>query len=305
VTLVVLFNGQGELRRQHVDRLLGEATAAIAALLASVFESKGLSLRDARDDDLQTNRIAQPVICLYQLAMWRTLAPLLPRPALFAGYSLGELTAFAVAADVEVEDAIALAEHRATLMDEAVLQPAGLLAIAGLPEASVEALCRTHACEIAIRNGPANFVVGGSAGALERLSDNACAIGAIRTSRLRVTTPSHTSRLAGAAVKFGQFLRRGGYEGLRIPVVASAEGRIVFSADALVSALEKQLCTRLDWDTCMDAIFSYRPQAVLEMGPGTALSRLLLDVDPGVEVRSVDDFRHASSIAQWVASRIQ
>ena len=305
MTLVVLFNGQGELRRQHVDRLLGEATAAIDGLLASVFESKGLSLRDARDDDLQTNRIAQPAICLYQLAMWQTLAPLLPQPALFAGYSLGELTALAVAADVEVGDAIALAEHRAKVMDEAVPQPAGLLAIIGLPEASVEALCRSHACEIAIRNGPANFVVGGSAGALERLSDNACAIGAIRTSRLRVTTPSHTSRLAGAAVKFGQLLRRRGYEGLRIPVVASAEGRIVFSADASVSALEKQLCTRLDWDTCMDAIFSYRPQAVLEMGPGTALSRLLLDVDPGVEVRSVDDFRHASSIAQWVASRIQ
>ena len=97
MTFVVVFNGQGEQRPEHVERLLRESTPDIAELLQAVLREQGVSLTSVTNEQLLANRVAQPLICAYQLALWGKLAPQLPQPALFAGYSLGELTAFACA----------------------------------------------------------------------------------------------------------------------------------------------------------------------------------------------------------------
>ncbi|HEU0203671.1 MAG TPA: acyltransferase domain-containing protein [Burkholderiaceae bacterium] len=300
MTLVVVFNGQGEQRREHVERLFREAAPDRGEPLHTSLREQGLRLDDITDEELLANRVAQPVICAYQLAVWRKLAPHLPIPALLAGYSLGELTAFSCAGAIAADETVPLAAFRARVMDEAVAVPSGLLAIFGLEEQALRALCQRHSAEIAIRNGRQSFIIGGSLDALMRVAEEAKEAGANRVTRLGVPTPSHTSLLADAARRFGAELRPKMQGRLDIPALSGVDGRVVRSGRAALTALEQQISHTIDWAACMETIVSFRPNAVLEIGPGTALSRMLRDLEPGLEVRAVDDFRLLSAAADWV-----
>lgn len=304
MTLVVLFNGQGEQRREHVDRLLVGAPPDLAAPLHAALGELGLRLEALTHDQLFPNRVAQPVICAYQLMTWRTLASQLPRPELYAGYSLGEVTAFACAGAFPPDEAVSLAALRARLMDEAVSAPAGLVAVLGLTERTVAELCRKHGAEIAIRNGADHFIVGGEREALIRLANEATKSGANKTTLLGVTTPSHTSMLASAASRFGSDLRAKVRARLDVPVLSGVNASAVRSGQATATALETQIRCTIDWAACMETIVGFHPHAVLEIGPGTALSRMLRELEAGLEVRSVDDFRSLEAVERWVSSRL-
>jgi [acyl-carrier-protein] S-malonyltransferase len=42
----------------------------------------------------------------------------------------------------------------------------------------------------------------------------------------------------------------------------------------------------------------------LELGPGSALTRMVGEALPGAEARSVEDFRTLGGITRWVANRL-
>lgn len=301
--IIVLFSGQGAQRREHVARLLADIPADIAGPLQGAVGELGLALSELTDAQLAANRIAQPVICAYQLALWREAAPHLPPPALVAGYSLGELAAFACAGAYAAGDAVTLAAQRARLMDEATANPCGLLAVLGLNEATLRARCEPLGAEIAIRNGPAHFIVGGTREALASLEKEAARAGASKITLLCVTTPSHTAMLKEAAVRFGGYLQPLLKGKLELPVLSGINADIIRSAHAAATALAAQICTRLDWAACLETIVAFRPDAVLEIGPGNALSKMLLELEPRLEARSTDEFRSIAAVVRWVLSK--
>lgn len=65
------------------------------------------------------NRYAQVLVVAFGLAAWQALQPGLPPPALVAGYSVGEMTALAVAGALEQHAVLRLTQQRAMLMDAA------------------------------------------------------------------------------------------------------------------------------------------------------------------------------------------
>ena len=86
-------------------------------------------------------------------------------------------------------------------------------------------------------------------------------------------------------------------------MVGSVDAQVVRSTASALAVLERQMHTTIDWRATMETIVAYRPEAVLEIGPGSALSRLMLEVEPRLEVRSLDDFRGLDGAARWVCSR--
>lgn len=50
----------------------------------------------------------------------------------------------------------------------------------------------------------------------------------------------------------------------------------------------------------MDALHERQVRCVLEVGPGSALARLWNERFPETPARSVDEFRAASAVADWV-----
>lgn len=305
--LIVLFSGQGNQTTEHVQRLGELATPVLLEALAAALPEP-LTYADLAHlpaAALSANRLAQPLLCAYQLAMWQQLAPLLPVPSLVAGYSLGEMAAAAVSGLFSPPEAIALCARRARLMDSCLSEPAGLLAVIGLPDQVLARLCESSGVTVAIRNGQGHVVLGGRQRALAQFAERALAAGATRVVPLAVSVPSHTAALRPAAAAMAGELavlpavKRQGR--LAVPLASGINGRLLRRCGEAAEALAAQIATPLDWAACMEAVIEARPDAVLEIGPGNALARMLAEAAPGLPVRSGDDFRSLPAIVEWLA----
>jgi [acyl-carrier-protein] S-malonyltransferase len=65
-------------------------------------------------------------------------------------------------------------------------------------------------------------------------------------------------------------------------------------------ALSRQLASTVQWSSVMDAIAERQVDCVLEIGGGSALSRMWNDRHSHMAARSLDDFRHPQSAAAWM-----
>jgi [acyl-carrier-protein] S-malonyltransferase len=188
---------------------LAASTAAGADVIRRASAAAGrdlAALARAGGPETYRNAVAQPLLCAVELATWAALRDHLPRPALFLGYSLGELAAYGCAGALEPAELVALAGVRAALMDGAAsARRGGLVAVRGLPLARVEALARAAGAEIAIVNAADQLIVGGSEAALPALARSAEAAGA-KVQRLCVDVPAHTSALRAAVAPFADAL---------------------------------------------------------------------------------------------------
>ncbi|MDZ5461125.1 ACP S-malonyltransferase [Azohydromonas lata] len=248
------------------------------------------------------NAHAQVLLTGLALAAWHQLAPLLPPPAVVAGYSVGEMPAFCAAGVMDAPTALALARERAACMDAAAAAAGtGLLAVTGLAAEAQAALRARFDLDEAIRNGPDSVVLGGLRGALDEAQPAAESQGA-RCTRLNVALASHTRWMRPAAQAFGRVLEGVALQRPRVPLLSNALGRVRDAARA-GEALSTQIAATVRWDECMDAVQAQRVDAVLEIGPGQALARLWLQRCADVPARSADEFRSAAAVAKWLLAR--
>ena len=303
--LAVLCPGQGGQRAGMAD--LAAATAAGADVLRRASAAAGrdlAALARAGGPETFRNAVAQPLLCAVELATWAALRDALPPPRVLAGYSLGELAAYACAGALGPQDVAALAARRAALMDGAAAgRPGGLVALRGLALAQAEALARGAGAAVAIVNGPDHCVVGGPEDALRALADTAARAGA-KAQRLFVDVPAHTPALAAAVGPFAEALSASALRDPDVPVLAGVSGEPVRDRAGAVSALSRQLAGRVEWARCLVAAAELGCTVFLELGPGSALTRMVAEALPEAAARSVEDFRTVDGVRRWVASRL-
>jgi [acyl-carrier-protein] S-malonyltransferase len=251
----------------------------------------------SQPDAIFANRAAQPAIVASSLAMWEALRRDCPPPSLLAGYSVGELTAYGVAGALTPGRTVALAAQRAALMDACVAPgaPQAMLAISGRRIAALRPLLAAHGFHIAIETGEDSCIAGGPAA-----NAAALALPGARIAPLPVAVASHTPYLQGAVPSFVARLREESFAAPQIPVLGGIDAMPVRDADAAIGHLSRQLAETIVWMDCMDACAERGITAALELGPGNALSRMLSARHPGIDCRSVADFRSLEGIRQWL-----
>lgn len=303
MTLAILCPGQGAQHPAMFDLLAGHPRGRDTIAEANAAAGFDMVAYARTSPDIFRNAVAQPLICVCELAAWAVLAPLLPAPPLIAGYSVGELAAYGCAGSLTPFETVRLAGERAALMDAASREPAGLVALRGLTRGKLEPLCTRWRVEIAIANGEEHFIVGGLADALTALAAEATQMGA-SAQRLPVAVAAHTSLLADAAPGFRQALERSSFANPSIPVLAGVSGSLVNDRESAIDVLSAQLCTTVLWSACMDAAFERGCRVFLELGPGNALARMMRDRFPEIAARSVSEFRHLDAVADWVGRNL-
>jgi [acyl-carrier-protein] S-malonyltransferase len=229
----------------------------------------------------------------------------LPAPALFDGYSVGELAAYGCVRALSAGGVLRLAMRRAALMDGASREPSGLVAIRGLEQHRIEALCSESGAEIAIVNGPDHFILGAPVEGLDMLTQTALAQGAHTARRLRVAVAAHTSLLASASREFALVLEQSDMADPATPVLAGINGAPVRERATALAILAKQLSTTVDWQACVKTALEMGCRVFLELGPGGSLARMVRDIAPEVAVRSVEEFRSLEGVADWITKQMQ
>lgn len=304
--LAILCSGQGKQDAAMFERIrqYPEAQSLMMRIReAGVLPDKAVSWLDdpSADPDLVfRNDLAQPLVCLYQMLTWEIIKPVIPVPDIFAGYSLGELSAYGCAGVFRPEELIRIATVRGKLMTDAANVPQTMAAVIGLKRNQMEKVCTGFNAKIAIINGSDHFIVG-------LLSENLAAFlaecsksGASKTAHLPVSTASHTSFMQSAAEAFNKILRETEFHPASAGILAGTGGEKVFTKEQMLAALTAQIHQTIDWRACMESAVSYGCRVFLEIGPGNSLSRMVLESFPGTEARSVSEFHDFHAVKNWL-----
>ena len=291
--LLILCPGQGGQHAAMYDLARSDPHGAV--LLAQL--APWLPNASATDG-MFSNRAAQPAIVASSLAMWEALRRDCPPPALVAGYSVGELAAYSVAGALAPERCTALAAQRAALMDACVVpgRPQTMVAISGRRTATLRPQLDPVGFHIAIETGEDSCIAGGPAANAAHIS-----IPGARIVPLPVAVASHTPYLQGAVEPFAKLLAQEDFGTMQVTVLGGIDAAPVRDKDAAVSHLSRQLAETILWTECMDACAERGITAAMELGPGSALSKMLSARHPGIECRSVADFRTLDGIRNWLA----
>ncbi len=292
--LAILCSGQGGQHLQMFD--LASSDARAKGLLAH-WRVPPLQA----GTDLFANRIAQPIIVAAACALWEALRMRLPTPSTVAGYSVGEMSALAVAGMLDAPAAITLARERAVFMDACVdpAAPQGLLAVTGLAMDRLAPLLERSRLYVAIENGADQCIVGGTVRSLVALQDGVNNAGG-QAKLLKVGVASHTPFMDAAVAPLMQAMEQRNFSAPALRLISGHAAVSVRDAQAAKDALAAQLVRPVRWSACMHVMSESGITAALELGPGNGLARMLSARYPHIACRSASDFRTLDGLVGWV-----
>ncbi|MEX0340716.1 MAG: ACP S-malonyltransferase [Arenibacterium sp.] len=294
----LVFPGQGA-QAIGMGKALAEAYPEAKAVFDEVDSALGEALSDLIwNGDIETLTLtqnAQPALMATSMAAVRALEQegFAVRDAAFvAGHSLGEYSALAAAGSLSVGDAARLLRTRGRAMQDAVPVGVGAMAaILGLDLDAVRAVAEEAAgaeiCEAANDNDPAQVVVSGHLGAVERAVEIAKARGAKRAVMLPVSAPFHCALMAPAAEVMAKALSEVSIKPPSVPVVANVLAAPVSDADAIKELLVRQVTGAVRWRESVQAMVAAGVTEFWEVGAGKALAGMIRRIDRSAATKAV------------------
>ena len=291
---VYMFSGQGAQKPgMGVDLLSLPEVARTFACASDVFGFDVASLlSSASAEQLNDTRFAQPALCALSVGIARELEAHNLAPAAVLGFSLGQVSALAVAGMLSDEETFALVKVRADLMAQAAEENPGVMsALLKADEESVQALCET--CAQGEVLAPANFncpgqiVIAGSPAAVKRAEDAWAAAGK-RSSRLATSGAFHSPLMAGAASAFAEYLATVDFQEARIPLICNVDA-LPLTAHNAREHMARHLVSPVRFDTSVASLLSAGAPAFVEVGFGGVLANLVKRIDKQVARACVQD----------------
>jgi [acyl-carrier-protein] S-malonyltransferase len=278
-----------------------ENVPASQAVLSAMGDAVGSDWRAGLESAQlrNSNAFAQPLITGTALAAWAALKVGLDEPPVaVAGYSVGELPAYACTGVFSVHAAIKLAVQRAALMDAAVAGlDTGLLSVSGL---SVQRVLQTQSTlDCAVEIGALHAIYAGETSTLTSAAPVLLAMGA-ECKRLDIRVASHSHWMLAAAEGFAARLDAVPFSRPNAKLVLNATGTSTREVQTLRGALSAQIAATIHWAACMDVIAEQGVACVIEMGAGSTLAKMWYQRHPSVPVRSIDEFRDVAGALQWL-----
>ena len=292
-----MLNGFGD--NQVVKDTLSEASDAIKVDLARL-----IAEGPKEELDLTTN--TQPVMLAAAVATWRAwLAAGGAMPALVAGHSLGEYSALVAAGVIRFADAVPLVRFRAQAMQEAVpVGQGGMAAILGLSDDDVRAACTDAAQGEVVEpvnfNAPAQVVIAGHKGAVERACDAAKARGAKRALLLPVSAPFHSSLLQPASVRLRDYMAGLDFSAPALPLINNVDVAVHGDPASIKDALVRQAASPVRWVETVQKFAAEGVTHVIECGPGKVLSGLTKRINASLTGDAIVDQASLERILELV-----
>jgi [acyl-carrier-protein] S-malonyltransferase len=301
--IAFVFPGQGS-QKVGMGRVWAEACAASRQAFDEADEALGFPLSrlcwEGPEEELNLTANTQPALVATSIAVHRALGELAPglQPVAVAGHSLGEYSALVAAGALSFGDALRLVRRRGQLMQEAV--PVGLGAMAaviGLDAAAVAGIAADAAqgevCAVANFNGPAQTVIAGHKGAVDRAVVLAKERGARKAMPLTVSAPFHSPLMRPAREGMAPLLDAADFRDPRVPVVTNVDAAPVETGAAVRDALVRQIDGAVRWaESVLLMERDLGVEVFVEVGPGNVLSGLNRRIVEAARTTAVSDPEH-------------
>ena len=240
-------------------------------------------------DRLSRTDFTQPALLAASVGMFRILQRDGLEFDVAIGHSLGEFSALVATGAVDFADALRIVRRRGQEMLRAAdANPGGMVAVIGLEDAVVEALCaEQEGLWPANFNCPGQVVVSGTKPALEVLSEKAMAFGAKRVISLAVSGAFHSPLVRSALGPLRDEFERTAW---RTPDPAFFSGcSVAFETDDFNELLQVQLVSPVRFSQSVSALYASGYDSFLEVGPGAVLTGLVKRIEPQAQTARVSD----------------
>ncbi|HET6477270.1 MAG TPA: ACP S-malonyltransferase [Thermoleophilia bacterium] len=292
--LVVMFPGQGS---QAVG--MGcDLIAAHAAMRETYAEASGVLGYDLEYlcaegpvDQLSRTDFTQPALLAASVGMFRVLRAEGLHFDVAIGHSLGEFSALVATGAVGFIDALRIVRRRGEeMLRAAEANPGGMVAVIGLEDAAVEALCAEQdGVWPANFNSPGQVVVSGCPAALERLAGMAKIAGAKRVIPLAVSGAFHSPLVEPALEPLREEFERTEWA---TPDPAFFSGCSVdFEVGGFSELLQRQLVSPVRFTQSVNTLSAAGYDSFLEVGPGAVLTGLVKRIEPEAQTARVSDMK--------------
>ena len=239
-------------------------------------------------EELTKTNNSQPAILTFSIAAFE--AGKFPEARFLAGLSSGEYSALVVAGSISFEDAVYLLRQRGHFMEEeAEKKPGKMLAVIGLESSLLKQVCIETGTEIANFNCPGQIVISGGASEILKAQSLAKAKGAKLAIPLEVNGAFHSSFMRGVSIKLAAELDRVKISIPKVPVVSNVTAKPVRSPTEIKENLIRQVASSVLWEDSMRFILSQGIKEFIEFGPGKVLKGLMLHIDPGARVTTIEN----------------
>ena len=303
----VLFSGQGAQKVGMGADLAANSNSA-RALYERADAKLGWSLSEVSfkgpEATLTETRVCQPALYTHGLAVLAAFQDHTGQPLSFqtaAGLSLGEYTAHAAAGTFSFEAGLHLVETRGRLMQEACNATTGtMITLLGATPEQAQEIATACGVDVANLNCPGQVVLSGGVKEMEGVAPLAKERGVRKVVPLKVAGAYHSRLMAAAATGLAPFLTAAHLEAPKVPVIANYTANVTDGADAILRALESQVCGTVRWTESIQRLVAMGYTEFVECGPGGVIAGLLKRIDPNVTCLSLethaDIVKHADTL---------
>lgn len=218
-------------------------------------------------------------------------------PAFLAGYSVGQWLALYAANTLSYEKLMEVVKKRALAMDSCFkAQKGGMLAVIGLPVATLEALCQTleaegHTLTISNYNCTGQFSLAGTAEAVSLAFDRLQALKPKKVIHLPVSGAWHCSLLDEASACFRAYLQDIPLNKPELPVIDNVTGDFLPAPEGeMKEQLALHLSSPVQWAKGIKTLIAHGSTEFVEIGYGNTLTKFGFFIDRSVQYKSFPMF---------------
>ena len=304
--LAVLYAGQGA---QHpgMGKEFYEGSPAFRAAFDSAeldFDLHRVCFEDP-DGLLNQTEYTQPCMVAFACGVTAVLAEKGVQPAYTAGLSLGEYSALEAAGVFTAKQAIELAAYRGKAMADAANGiDCGMTAVLNLDRETLAQCCEQASAlgcvQICNYNCPGQLVIGGEKAAVEQAAALAKAAGARRCIPLNVSGPFHTRLMAPAGDALAERFRTVEFREPQIPVIFNCLGTERPDGAAIPELLVRQVQSSVYMEDSIRCMAAMGLDALVEIGPGKALSGFVKKTVPELPVYAVETAAELEQLTETI-----
>lgn len=297
-TLAFVFPGQGS---QSVG-MLGELAERYAVVKDTFDEASEVFGRDmwalaqnGPAEELALTEITQPIMLIAGVAAWRAWESAGDvRPALMAGHSLGEYSAYVCAGAITLAEGVELVKIRGELMRDACPGGQGrMAAIIGLDDEAIVACCQEaqqgQVVQAVNFNAPGQVVIAGHNDAVNRAVELCKEKGAKKAMALAVSVPCHSDLMKSASDELAKALLATDFKQPQVPVINNVDAQIELDPAKIKEKLITQLYSPVLWVDSVNKMVAEGIETAIECGPGKVLSGMNKRIHRKMGVVSLQD----------------